>query len=408
MIRLMLADDEQYERDYLEKVIRKSYPTLLEVVCKAGDGVELMEKLEECNPQIILLDIKMPRMDGLRTAELIRERHPDVQIVIVSAYSDFNYAKQAMKIGIAEYLLKPYPDSELKGTLDRVIARIRRREDTLSMMSFTKREDAAQSSDLMKALEKDFLWNSVFKRETVHEEGELLGVRDAENGWVKVVLISCSALSSMGDFSQEVMKNFFCMEGIAVINSIWMDQMVICLYSDEQDLFTEVNSCIRRARDYLAEEHRIPVGCGVSGVYRGVESLPEAYQEAAAFICEFSGPEVGKEFTEIQDCMKKLCALEDEIAGGFVRGEREQNLARFEELVELLEAALAYEEMAVKINFTRSLLTIIHGVNRKQGFRVRTAEVAVQLEKLKQLSFNGDHLKYHLDHFADMKVESDQ
>ena len=112
MLRLMLADDEQYERDYLEKVIKESYPTLLNVVCKASSGKELLEAAEVSNPQIILLDIKMPQMDGLETAEQIRKIYPDVQIVIVSAYSDFEYAKQAMKLGISEYLLKPYLDSE--------------------------------------------------------------------------------------------------------------------------------------------------------------------------------------------------------------------------------------------------------------------------------------------------------
>lgn len=106
MLRLMLADDEQFERDYLEKVVKESYPTLLKIVCKAADGVEFMEKLEECDPQIVLLDVKMPRMDGLETAKRILEKYSDMQIIIVSAYGDFAYAKQAMKLGISEYLLK--------------------------------------------------------------------------------------------------------------------------------------------------------------------------------------------------------------------------------------------------------------------------------------------------------------
>ena len=85
MLRVILADDEQYERNYLEKVIKESYPGLLEIVCKAVDGMDLLEKLEECKPQIVLLDIKMPRMDGLKTAEEVRKRYPDIQIVLISA-----------------------------------------------------------------------------------------------------------------------------------------------------------------------------------------------------------------------------------------------------------------------------------------------------------------------------------
>ena len=99
MLRVILADDEQYERNYLEKVIKESYPGLLEIVYKAVDGMDLMEKLEECKPQIVLLDIKMPRMNGLKTAEEVRKRHPDIQIVLISAYSDFSFANRQSSWG---------------------------------------------------------------------------------------------------------------------------------------------------------------------------------------------------------------------------------------------------------------------------------------------------------------------
>lgn len=82
----------------MEKILRESYPSLLEIVYKAVDGVDLMEKLKECKPQIVLLDIKMPRMDGLAAAEEIRKKYPDIQMVIISAYSDFAFAKQAIKL----------------------------------------------------------------------------------------------------------------------------------------------------------------------------------------------------------------------------------------------------------------------------------------------------------------------
>lgn len=404
MLRVMLADDEQYERDYLEKTIKEYYPTLLKVVYKAKDGVEFMEKLDEYKPHMILLDIKMPRMDGFETAKLIRDKYPDIHVVIVSAYSDFNYAKQAMKLGITEYLLKPYADSELCATLDRVVARLREREDTLAMLSNLEEEQETSHFDFFKDLEKDILWNIFLKRKRAEDQRKLFELWGVGDGWMKVVLISSSALSSMGDFSQEVLKNYFHMDGVVVMNSIWMSQMAIGLFAKEKDSFIELNSCIHRARNYLVEEHQIPVACGVSGAYHGLEHLVEAYDEAASFITDFSDPEMELQFKDIKERMEKICELEEKMIGSYIEEKKEETIDSLNELVEILEQGLDYQDMAIKLNFGRSLFTIMQGINRIPGVRIKTTEALSQMERLEQLNFSGDHLKYHLDFFADMKV----
>ena len=398
MLRLMLAEDEQYERDYLEKVIKESYPTLLDVVCKAANGVELLEQIERCEPQIILLDIKMPRMDGLETAEKIREIYPDAQMVIVSAYGDFAYAKQAMKLGISEYLLKPYMDSELMEVLDRVIARIREREDTLSMLSYSGNN---KEWNYEKDIDKDLLWNLFFGKVYCRDVFKVKGI---EKNWVKVVLISSAALSHMGDFSKKVLENYFRKEGVVVLNSIWMNQMAICLFSDHKESFTEVNSCIKRARDYLAQEHQIAVNCGVSGVYSGSEFLTEAYEEAVSFIVQFSELNEKELFQKQTKHMKTLCHLEKEITAAMVKQDKDESQKKLTQLVEILEEELDYQDVPVKLNFGRSLLTVFREINQNAGIMLEEEEVLRQLGMLEQLNFNGDNLKYYMDFFADVKV----
>ena len=162
MLRVILADDEQYEREYLERIIQESYPGLLEIVDTAVDGVDLMEKLERCKPHIVLLDIKMPRMNGLEAADQIRKKYPDIQMVVISAYSDFSFAKQALKLGVTDYLLKPYLDSELRETLDKVISRSREREDSLDLLSYSGIEQDSNDFDFYRDLEKDSVVESVF------------------------------------------------------------------------------------------------------------------------------------------------------------------------------------------------------------------------------------------------------
>ncbi len=407
MLRLILADDEQYERDYLEKVIRESYPSLLQVVYKAADGVDLMEHLEECKPHIILLDIKMPRMGGLKAAEEIRKKYPDVQLVIISAYGDFTYAKQAMKLGVTDYLLKPYLDSELKETLDKVILQARGREDSLSILSYSNLQEDSMGFDFYRDLEKDLLWNLFFRKKQPKDLRASFSLWGVEEGWLKVVLISSPTLITMGGFSQEVLKNYFQMAGVKVLNSIWMDQMAICLYSRQEDAFTELTGCIRRARNYLVEETQIPVSCGVSGAYDSLEMLPEAYEEAASYISQYSPEDVRQGFLEMTEGMKRICEAEERAIASLAKEDRRTSYDALVELIEILETCLTYQDVAVKLNFGRSLMTMIRGLNQIPGIRVKTSEAIARFEKLGQLNFNGDNLKYHVEYFSEMQVQKD-
>lgn len=241
-------------------------------------------------------------------------------------------------------------------------------------------------------------------REKLEKEFAMWGVGP---GWFKVVLISSPALVSMGGFSQEVLKNYFHMAGVTVLNSIWMDQMIICLYSPQQDAFTELTGCITRARDYLAEERKIPVACGVSGAYEGMERLTEAYGEAASFIREYSAEEARLAFDGMTDGMKRICGLEDRIIQSLSREDQDQSSVLLTEMIEELETLLGYQDVSVKLNFGRSLMTIIRGINQIPGIRVKTSEAAMRFEKLGQLNFNGDNLKYHVEYFSEMKIQKE-
>lgn len=405
MLRVILADDEQYEREYLERIIRESYPGLLEIVDMAVDGVDLMEKLERCKPHIVLLDIKMPRMNGLEAADQIRKKYPDIQTVVISAYSDFAFAKQALKLGVTDYLLKPYLDSELRETLDKVISRSREREDSLDLLSYSGTEQDSNGFDFYRDLEKDLLWNLFFRRMEEETMERRLSLWEIGEGWMKVVLISSPAFVSMGGFSQEVLKNYFHMTGVKVLNSIWMDQMAILLYSEQEDAFTELTGCIRRARDYLAGESRIPVACGVSGTCRRPEELWKAYEEAASYIRDYYGDEIRRSFVERTEGMKRICQIEEQISAALAAEEREDGEELLTELIEELERHLMYQDLAVKLNFGRSLMTIIRNINQMPGIRVKTTEAVARFEKLGQLNFSGDNLKYHTDYFSEMKIQ---
>lgn len=128
MYNVLIADDELLFRDYLKMAADWDGLDML-VKWEARNGEEALALLEEECPDIALLDINMPIIDGLKLAEIIKERNPKCAVVMVTGHNEFEYARSALRLGIEDYLLKPFNRDELfrallsiKGRLDQLAA----------------------------------------------------------------------------------------------------------------------------------------------------------------------------------------------------------------------------------------------------------------------------------------------
>jgi len=119
MLKLIIADDEKWVRMTIKSLI--PFDKLgLTLSCEAANGVEALELCCQYEPDILLTDIMMPGLTGLDLIKEARLLLPGLRIVIISGYSDFEYAKTAMKYGITDYLLKPIDENELIQVLERI------------------------------------------------------------------------------------------------------------------------------------------------------------------------------------------------------------------------------------------------------------------------------------------------
>ena len=108
----MIIDDEPYVREGLKHII--DWEALgYEVCAEAAQGEEALEKLLNILPDAVLIDIQMPGKSGLEIIKESQQKGYKGRFIIISGYSDFTYAKQAMKYGVQEYLLKPIDEDEL-------------------------------------------------------------------------------------------------------------------------------------------------------------------------------------------------------------------------------------------------------------------------------------------------------
>ncbi len=123
MYKVSFIDDESSNFELLEKLVaweEKGFS----ICWKATDGSEALSRFEQERPDMMIVDISMPIMDGLEFARLIREADRDVQIVLLSAFSDFSFAQRAIRHGVQDYLVKPVSRIQLNQLADAVRARL--------------------------------------------------------------------------------------------------------------------------------------------------------------------------------------------------------------------------------------------------------------------------------------------
>jgi YesN/AraC family two-component response regulator len=122
-LRILIADDDQETR----RNTRLMLATIddVEVVAIASNGLQAVQLAKEHHPNIVLLDINMPELDGLSAFRKIAQIHPDTGCIIISAEKDTTTLRTAMSIGVQEYLIKPFTIDELEGAVTRVHERVK-------------------------------------------------------------------------------------------------------------------------------------------------------------------------------------------------------------------------------------------------------------------------------------------
>lgn len=135
MKKILIVDDEPMIRMGLEKLIRQSPEGTRYRIRTAGDGEEALRLIAEEQPDYLFTDIRMPKLDGLELCRRLAEAGTDIQMVVVSGYGDFEYARKSMSYGVREYVLKPVAKAQLFDVLSKLEAQsaLRERSDYVSV-----------------------------------------------------------------------------------------------------------------------------------------------------------------------------------------------------------------------------------------------------------------------------------
>jgi DNA-binding NarL/FixJ family response regulator len=115
--RVLIADDHELVRDGFRRML--GYEEDLEVVGEARDGREAVELCRRLDPDLVLMDVRMPKMDGLEATRAIKAEQPSVSVLVVTTYDNPDYLLEAIKAGAAGYVLKDAPNRQLTNAIRR-------------------------------------------------------------------------------------------------------------------------------------------------------------------------------------------------------------------------------------------------------------------------------------------------
>ncbi|MEO5887396.1 MAG: response regulator [Anaerolineales bacterium] len=149
-LRVLIADDIQETR----RNTRLMLATIddVEVVAIASNGLQAVQLAKQHHPDIVLLDINMPEMDGLTAFRNIAQIHPDTGCIIISAEKDSSTLRAAISLGVQEYLIKPYTIDELEGAIQRVDQKVQVSRKKLAQVDDLKRK----KEDYLKQLANEY------------------------------------------------------------------------------------------------------------------------------------------------------------------------------------------------------------------------------------------------------------
>lgn len=187
MYKVMLIDDDVPMLEYVEHLLRSLEPELT-VVASAYSSELALEQFRQRSPDLVITDIGMPVMDGMRLAQLFRELKPDVQLIFLTCYEDFNYSKTAFQLEADDYLIKDeLTEEQFARSISKSLTRLKRKQELLERHSL--RQDFQRNKDLLKQqFLKELLGGGPAQAKQTLPFGERLGITWRKPAFLMAVL----------------------------------------------------------------------------------------------------------------------------------------------------------------------------------------------------------------------------
>lgn len=329
--KVIIADDEP--------IMKKAMQTLIdwdklecELVYSATNGQEVMRELDVITPDILILDIQMPGVNGIEIAKYIWEQRLPVKVILLTAYADFSYAQSGIKYNVVDYVIKTGAFEELLQAIDKAKDQIREEES---------KQTEQDQSILIESFFNAVFDESLYEKDEIETKFQGTGL-DLGSGYVVMALHFRMSEDKKRDYTYKSLQNFLKMvfETHMVYGAAVQKNMYIVVLRDVSEPFQKdiQNKCLQII-EMMDNFMKMYVYIGISKRSENVLALKEMYEEAEyavreSFFNEESKINYYKEYKkESRKYLTEVYKYQEELRYLIKKGKTEEALAAFHKLI---------------------------------------------------------------------------
>ena len=285
MLKVFLVEDEFVIREGIKNNI--DWETHGYEFCgEAGDGELAYPMIQRLRPDIVITDIRMPFMDGLELSRLIRRELPDIEIIILSGYQEFEYAKEAIKLGVAQYLSKPINGEELLAELEELSAKIEEKRRATQIRERYLKEMEENTLRERKKLFQSLVVGDNTAAELL-ESAERLGI-DLSAPWYNIILFKTQSLRHAQDeYSgsliriEEELRSLEDGTTVVSFDRNLEGKAFLLKAESEEQLQLQQQEYIEKIKDIMEKYEHVRYFGGIGRPVNRLRELPASFEQAS-------------------------------------------------------------------------------------------------------------------------------
>ncbi len=280
MVRTIIVDDEYLIRHAIRNLI--DWNGLgFEIIAEASDGLEALELVDRCQPELIILDINIPLLDGIKVADKVRRKYPHVKIIVLTGYDTFDYIQRCMRAGVMDYVVKPLEKDEFQKAVVAAKREILKERNMGKVLKYFEHPD-----DCLKA---GNFFNEPQKNQADFIELFSSGIKKYGCANNSVVLLEADFLIQKFRTQKE---RILSLTAVSVMVKKYLEEigLTVTLYPYKFNVLIgasvtnaapmNLKACFERAAGHVLENMNISISCGISNPFSEITELDNAIIQA--------------------------------------------------------------------------------------------------------------------------------